>query len=234
MSKHVWDDLLSERDLEVLRRSGYDSGGASNWDTRGFGDSPALLVIDMQEFIVGDDEPIVDVVEKSQVAMGEVAWDAIRDHIEPFLGKVRDIGVPVYHTRVVPDRYDDPNHDDLRIVEPMEPISGEKVIAKPYPSAFYGTSLLTQLIRNDIDTLVIVGNTTSGCIRATVTDAQQYGFHIVIPEECVFDRIEASHKVGLLDLWMKYGEVLPQSDVERELTRYGADENGDTPTETHG
>jgi len=223
MAKRLWDSLLSDRDREVLVRSGYDSGGASNWDTRGFGDGPAVLVIDMQRFILGEDEPIVEAVEKEQVAMGDVGWMAMREHIRPFVDTAREVGLPVIHTRVIPDRYADPDHPDLQLVDPMRAMEGETVIEKPYPSAFYGTDLLTRLIRNGIDTLVIVGNTTSGCIRATVTDAQQYGFHIVIPEECVFDRIEASHKIGLLDLWMKYAEVLPRAEVEEELeTRYGS------------
>lgn len=222
MEKRVWEDLLSERDREVLQKSGYESGGASNWDTRGYGESPALLVIDMQTYIVGDDESIVEAVKKSQIAMGDVAWNAIRDHLQPFLTNVRDVGIPVYHTRVVPERYDDPNHEDLQIVEPMQPEPGETVLTKPYPSAFYGTDLLTKLIRGGIDTLILIGNTTSGCVRATAVDAQQYGFKLVVPEECVFDRIEASHRIGLLDLWMKYAEVAPRADVEDELSaRYG-------------
>jgi nicotinamidase-related amidase len=177
----------------------------------------------MQGFIIGDDEPIVEAVTKSKVAMGDVAWEAIRTHLVPFLQTVRDIGLPIIHTRVIPERYDDPNHEDLRIVDPMQPASGETVIEKPYPSAFYGTDLLTRLIRSGADTLILIGNTTSGCIRATAVDAQQYGFKLVVPEDCVFDRIEASHKIGLLDLWMKYAEVLPRDEVEHELRdRYGA------------
>jgi len=167
----------------------------------------------MQQFIVGEDIPIVEAVEEEQISMGAVAWTAMRDHIKPFIDQVRQLQLPIFHTRVLPERYDDPSEEKLQIVEMMEPAIDEVVIDKPYPSAFYGTDLLTRLITAGIDTVVVVGNTTSGCIRATVIDAQQYGFHIVIPEECVFDRLEASHSVSLLDMWMKYAEVLPTDEV---------------------
>jgi len=87
------------------------------------------------------------------------------------------------------------------------------VVDKNYASAFYGTALLSQLVRRQADTVIVVGNTTSGCVRATAVDARQNGFGVVIPEECVFDRIQASHKIGLLDLWMKYAQVIPVQNV---------------------
>lgn len=235
MPKRAWDSLLSERDRRVLRESGYDSEGASNWDTRGYGADPAVVVIDMQRFIAGDDEPIVDAVKESRISLGEVAWTATRDHLAPFLTAVRDIGLPVYHMRIIPPSYDDPDDDALWFVEPMEPEPGEAVIEKRYPSAFYGTDLVSRLIRRGVDTLVLIGNTTSGCVRATAIDAQQYGFKLIVPEDCVFDRIEASHRVGLLDLWMKYAEVAPRETVEAELrSRYGAGADPDADTDGSG
>ena len=88
------------------------------------------------------------------------------------------------------------------------------MIDKSYASAFYGTDFRTRLVREDVDSLIIVGNSTSGCVRATAVDAKQHGYGVVLPQECIFDRIEASHKVGLLDLWMKYAEVLEREEVE--------------------
>jgi len=73
------------------------------------------------------------------------------------------------------------------------------VINKSYASAFYGTDLLSRLVRGGHDSVIIVGNSTSGCVRATAIDAQQNGFNVVLPQECVFDRIEASHKIALMD-----------------------------------
>jgi nicotinamidase-related amidase len=221
MTERIWEDLLSEQDEQVITKAGYDKEGASSWESRGLGKNPMVLVIDMQQLIVGDDEPILDAVEQYRTAMGEIAWRAI-DHMEPFLEFVREHDIPITYTRVVPSSYDDPEHPDLAIVDPVAPEEGDTVIDKSYASAFYGTDLVSRLIRADVDTVVIVGNSTSGCVRATAVDAQSNGFNVVLPQECIFDRIEASHKIGLLDLWMKYAEVLEVEEVKSYLDEMGA------------
>ena len=213
MTEPIWEDLLTERDSQVISAAGYDEEGASSWESRGMGTTPRVVVIDMQRLVVGADEPILDAVEEYRTAMGEIAWDAI-DHIAPFLAFARDHDVPITYTRVVPSSYDDPDHEDLDIVDAVAPEAGETVIDKSYASAFYGTDLLSRLVRGGHDSVVVVGNSTSGCVRATAIDAQQNGFNVVVPQECVFDRIEASHKVALMDLWMKYAEVLERETVE--------------------
>lgn len=213
MTTHIWDDLLSEQDKQVITKAGYDTEGASSWESRGMGTNPLVLVIDMQRLIVGEDVPILDAIEEYRTAVGEIAWETI-DHIEPFLAFARNRDVPVAYTRVIPSSYEDPDHEDLAIAEQIAPEEGETVIDKSYASAFYGTDLLSHLVRGGHDSLIIVGNSTSGCVRATAVDAKQHGFSVIIPQECLFDRIQASHKVGLLDLWMKYAEVLDRSEVE--------------------
>ena len=213
MTAHIWEDLLSERDEQVISKAGYDESGASSWESRGTGTNPIVLVIDMQRLVVGENVPILEAIEEYRTAMGSVAWDAI-DHIGPFLDFARDHGVPVAYTRVVPTSYDDPDHEDLEIVDPVAPEPGETVVDKSYASAFYGTDILSRLVRNGHDSVIIVGNSTSGCVRATAIDAQQNGFDVLLPQECLFDRIEASHKIALLDLWMKYAEVLEREEIE--------------------
>lgn len=84
MTKRIWEDLLTERDKQVISAAGYDKEGASSWESRGMGTNPMVLVIDMQRLVVGADEPILNAVEEYRTAMGEIAWNAI-DHIEPFL-----------------------------------------------------------------------------------------------------------------------------------------------------
>ncbi len=217
MTTHIWKDLLTDRDEKVISAAGYDKEGASSWESRGMGERPMVLVIDMQRLVVGEEKPILDAVDDYRTAMGEIAWDAI-GHISPFLEFTRDSGVPVTYTRVVPSSYDDANHEDLDIVDPVAPADGEPVIDKSYASAFYGTDLLSRLVRGGHDSVIIVGNSTSGCVRATAIDAQQNGFNVVLPQECVFDRIEASHKIALMDLWMKYAEVLNRGEVEAWVT----------------
>lgn len=208
-------ETLSERDRRIIRESGYDENGASSWDSRSVGDSPAVVVIDMQRFIVGDDEPILDAIEDHQLAIGEDAWDAI-DHIEPFLETARSNEVPVLYTRIVPDETD-LSADALEIVDPLAPDESEPVIEKSYTSSFFGTDLSSRLVRHGVDTVVLVGNVTSGCVRATAIDAVQYGFDVVLPRECVFDRLEMSHRIALLEIWMKYGNVTSQERVESYL-----------------
>ncbi|MEE6209928.1 isochorismatase family protein [Salarchaeum sp. III] len=222
MTERIWEDLLTERDEQVISKAGYDKEGASSWESRGLGENPAVLVIDMQRLIVGEDEPILDAIEEYRTAMGEVAWDAI-DAIDPFLDFARGHDIPVMYTRVVPSSYDDPSHPDLDIVDPVAPEDGETVVDKSYASAFYGTDLLSRLVRNGHDSVIIVGNSTSGCVRATAIDAKQNGFDVLIPQECIFDRIEASHKIGLLDLWMKYAEVLETEEVEEYVEALGGE-----------
>lgn len=217
MTNHIWEDLLSEQDREVISAAGYDSEGASSWESRGMGTNPLVLVIDMQRLVIGTDVPILEAIEAHRTAMGEIAWDAIA-HIEPFLSFAREHGLHVAYTRVIPSGYDDPTHEDLDIVEPITPQEGELVIDKSYASAFYGTDLLSRLIRGGYDSVIIVGNSTSGCVRATAIDAQQHGFDVILPQECVFDRIQASHRIALLDLWMKYAEVLERAEVEQYVT----------------
>lgn len=207
MVEHVWDDLLSEQDKAVITKAGYDQKGASSWDSRGVGKNPLVLVIDMQRLIIGDDVPILEAIEDYRTAMGSIAWEGI-EHIQEILSHARQHDVPVWYTRVVPSSYDDPDHENLEIVEPVAPMPEDRVFDKSYASAFYGTDLQTRLVQEDIDTLIVVGNSTSGCIRTSVVDAQQRGYHVVVPHQCVFDRIRASHKIGMLDLWMKYADVV--------------------------
>lgn len=213
MTERPWDDLLSERDRKVIEAAGYDTRGASNWNTRGFGDRPMLLVVDMQRLIVADNVSIFEAIEEtSRIAVGEDAWTAMEEMV-PFVERVRELEIPITYTRVFPPAYDDPEHPDLAVVDALAPAPEDDILDKRYSSCFHGTDLVSRLIRAGIDTLVVVGDTTSGCLRATVVDAQQHGFKVVIPQECVFDRIDLSHRASLLDMWMKYAEVRETSEV---------------------
>jgi len=86
-------------------------------------------------------------------------------------------------------------------------------LVKKYPSAFFGTPLTSQLVSMGVDTLIITGATTSGCVRATVVDSLQHGFRTIVPEECVGDRAEAPHRANLFDMGTKYADVMPVEEV---------------------
>jgi nicotinamidase-related amidase len=99
------------------------------------------------------------------------------------------------------------------IVNEVAPQKGDVVVRKTAPSAFWGTPLIAELNRLGIDTLLVTGESTSGCVRATVVDAKSNRFRVVIPEPCVFDRDEASHAINLYDMNQKYADVLPLDEV---------------------
>ncbi len=95
--------------------------------------------------------------------------------------------------------------------------TGEPVIAKTWPSAFFGTNLASYLIYHRVDTLVVTGMVTSGCVRGTAIDAFSHNYRVIVPQECVADRGQTSHKVALFEIHMKYGDVLPAEAVISEL-----------------
>jgi maleamate amidohydrolase len=97
------------------------------------------------------------------------------------------------------------------------PETGELIVQKAHASAFLGTSLDAQLRTRGIDTVFVCGNSTSGCLRATVVDAAGYGFLVGIVEECVFDRTEAAHAMSLFDMDQKYGDVISIDEASAYL-----------------
>jgi maleamate amidohydrolase len=95
----------------------------------------------------------------------------------------------------------------------ITPASGDIVIQKDKPSAFFGTPLLSYLIALHVDSLLVTGTTTSGCIRATVIDGFSYNLPLAIVEECTFDRGEVSHKINLFDMQAKYADVVSLAET---------------------
>lgn len=103
------------------------------------------------------------------------------------------------------------------VVDELEPHSGELTVTKAKASAFFGTPLLSGLIRNHCDTVVLVGGTTSGCVRATAVDGTSYGFEVLVAEDGCFDRAGLSHAVALAEIDAKYGRVMPAGDIAAAL-----------------
>jgi nicotinamidase-related amidase len=219
----VWDDILTEADRAVIAKGGYGK-------SRGFGKKPLLLIIDLQPNYIGADKPIAEQLDEWPSGGGETAWRCV-ERILSLRDAAREAGIPIFYTKNVQRqtlRFDafsaktnrdqtkyldgNPASDLLPIVKPIE---GELVISKSYPSAFYGTPLTSYLIGLSIDTLIIVGGSTGGCCRATAVDAVTLGYNLGYVQDCLFDRIEASHKTTLLDVWMKYGDI-PTSDEVKE------------------
>jgi nicotinamidase-related amidase len=98
-------------------------------------------------------------------------------------------------------------------VAEIAPRPGDVLLPKKHPSAFFGTPLASYLIERNVDTLVVTGCTTSGCVRGTVVDGFAYNYKVVVPQECVYDRSPVSHAVNLFDMASKYADVRPTAEV---------------------
>jgi nicotinamidase-related amidase len=106
-------------------------------------------------------------------------------------------------------------------VEQIAPKPGDILLPKRHASAFFGTPMASYLIDLGIDTLIVVGCTTSGCVRATVADGFSYNFRVVVPVECVYDRSQTAHAVNLFDMHYKYADVLPLDEVLEFVSTLG-------------
>jgi nicotinamidase-related amidase len=213
-------DILSSTDREVIRLGGYGK-------RRGLGKQPVLMIIDPQYNYAGDDKPILEQIKDWPSGVGESAWQAV-GRIRKVLAKVRSKRFPVIFTRHIPKdlEFDSltakterdrtqylPGSKGTSIITELSPDPGEWIIDKSFASAFYGTPLLSYLVRLKADSLLVTGGTTSGCVRAFCVDAVSHNFNVALLYDCVYDRISASHKIGLLDLWMKYCDVIESSEA---------------------
>ena len=187
----------------------------------GFGNKAALVVVD---FVVGFADP--------QMFGGGNIQPAIDKTVE-LLAAFRDQQLPIAFTRVVyaEDGSDagyftakvpslkqlTDSHPASQVVPELKPQRGEYVINKTQASAFFGTNFAPWLVTNSVDTLVITGCTTSGCVRATAVDSVSYNFRTIIARDCVGDRALAPHEASLFDLEMKYADMISSEELVREI-----------------
>jgi nicotinamidase-related amidase len=200
-----------------------------NYARGGFGQSlpwgrrPALLVIDFVRAYLDPASPLYAGVEQA------------RADCETLLTAARAAGIPVVHTNVsfqpggrdggvffrkLPALacFEAGRHPQFAaFAEGLEPAPGETVITKQYASAFFGTSLASTLTALGVDTVLIAGLSTSGCVRASAVDCCQHGFVPVVVREAVGDRAPGPHEANLFDLQAKYAEVAPLATVLRYL-----------------
>lgn len=224
----IWDDILTERDKEVFDKSGYGKRA-------GFGQRPVVLVIDMNYNFVGDrPEPILKSVERFRNSCGEEGWEGVyrirellegarKKHLPTFYTTAHERGNPVafgrWHgknRRGAEDMSEEWSRGN-EIVEEIAPQEGDIVVRKQKPSAFFGTPLMSMLNEVHADTVLVTGCTTSGCVRASVIDAFSYNFRVSVVEECVFDRGQASHKINLFDMNMKYADVISLREAQEYI-----------------
>src|SRR5690554_3131499 len=183
----------------------------------GFGRKSALLIIDFQ---VG--------FSKSDV-LGGFNINQVIESTATLLRAARAAGVPVAHVRYatecegvdigtfalkVPSLKNlDPDSEDAQFVDSVKPEKGEWVSLKRHSSAFFGTNLASWLSFVGVDTLLITGCTTSGCVRASTVDASAYGLRPMVVTDCVGDRAEAPHHASLFDMGQKYADLVSSDEV---------------------
>jgi maleamate amidohydrolase len=193
-------------ELDIFRRQGFAN-------PLGLGQAPALVIVD---FVLGFTDP-------AQFGGGNIGPAVART--VPLLAHARRRGWPVAHTRVV---YAEDGSDigmlatkvpSLRslterapagqIVPELAPSAGELVIRKRQASAFFGSELAGWLAMRRVDTVLVAGCTTSGCVRATVVDACSHNLRTVVVTDCVGDRAIAPHEASLFDMGQKYADLMP-------------------------
>ena len=188
----------------------------------GLGERPALVVIDL-----------INAFTDPETRLGSDVSDVL-EQTARLLAAFRDRDLPRYFTTVAfEESYGDagrfiekvPALRELRLgTEAVEvdnriaPEGDERVVLKKYASAFFGTDLQTELTTQRVDTLVLAGVTTSGCIRATAVDSLQYGYRTIVPADAVGDRADGPHRANLFDIDAKYGDVVTTDAVLDHLS----------------
>ena len=233
----VWERFLTDADRADL---------AGRRDRRvGLGSRPALLMIDLYRGAFGHRPGEGDPSEWPG-ACGQKAWDAL-PHIQRLLAAARAAGLPVLHVTGLHESesgvpgFAEAAHRDhgprlhwqdgaarerylqrYEIIPELAPIDGEVLLRKAGPSTFWGTPLAGQLTYLGVDTLFVAGESTSGCVRASVVDACTNRYRVQVVEECVFDRHETTHAMNLFDLHQKYADVVPLAQALEAIRRYTA------------
>lgn len=222
-SPRPWDGIIPEEEQAIYRQAGW--GRPS-----GIGRRPALLVIDVQYRSMGDAPmPIHQAIDHMSTSCGEYGWRAV-PHIAQLLAVFRDLRAPVLYPYVAPKGEHNRGQFEAKVpgvmhvpergydfVAEVQPRPGDIKIPKFQASAFHGTALTSYLIGLGIDTLVVTGCTTSGCVRATVVDACALNFKVVVPQDAVYDRSQTSHAVNLFDMASKYADVMPTGELAQRL-----------------
>jgi nicotinamidase-related amidase len=225
MSDKPWAGVIGPEDERVYELAGF--GGPS-----GFGERPALLVIDVQYRTLGDSpKPFEEAVKDYPTAGGEVAWAAL-PQIERLVATFRELDLPILYPHVAPKLEFDRGTLGAKvpsiltvaergyvIPDSIAPRPQDVLLPKRHPSAFFGTPLASYLIERGADTLVVTGTSTSGCIRASVVDGFAYNFRVVVPHDAVWDRTPTVHKVNLFDMAQKYADVTSTDELDAELRR---------------
>lgn len=181
---------------------------------------PALLLVDM-----------INGFTSSRCPLGTDCPEVVAANAR-LLAAFRARGLPVVFTTVVYHRDDQakvfraripalncltPDSEWVQVDPALQPIAGELLVEKQWASSFYGTELDAELKAMNVDTLIVTGLTTSGCVRATVVDGLQHDYVVIVAEEAVGDRNAEAHAANLFDMHAKYADVVKVDDVLHQL-----------------
>ncbi|MCU1440642.1 MAG: N-carbamoylsarcosine amidase [Rhodoglobus sp.] len=213
-----WESFIPPAELAIYNAAGYGA-------RQQLGSRLAILVIDVTYNFCGDHrEPIETSVLRYRNSCGDHAWDAI-ERMQTLLPAARAAGVPVLYThsrsfsrtgdkggwqrknsRAAEDAQVGPHGNT--IVKEIEPQPEDYVFEKEKPSGFFGSALMSRLVNLGVDTVLVTGGTTSGCVRATVIDAFSYDLRVAVVHDATFDRGATSHAVNLFDMAAKYASCI--------------------------
>jgi maleamate amidohydrolase len=218
---HCWKDVIPEADIKLY----------TNWRRDTFvGPRPALLAIDLYDLVYrGGPHAPYELNDRYPNTCGIYAHRAIAP-TKTLFDAARRSGLPIFYCtqETRPNnrpqgatstrrRTRAPNADAYAIYHEFTPQASDIVIWKQRASAFQGTPLFSHLSLLGVQSLIVCGESTSGCVRASVVDGYSNGFHVSIVEQCTFDRAELTHKVNLFDLHHKYADVMHLDEVVAHL-----------------
>src|SRR5438093_4878503 len=220
-----WEQFIPEEERKIYEKAGY-----KNKNT--FGRNPALLIIDGITGFTGTRSiDIIDAINEFPTSCGKVAWDAL-PKIKALLQACRDADVPVIYSTSDPNfkaafgnatkrGVDATDFEKLATEFPdmIKPKEGELIVRKARASAFFGTHLITYLVRKNIDFLLVTGTSTCCCVRGTVLDGYSFGYPVFLVEECVFDRSRTPHLVNLFEMNAKYATVIQLNEALNYVQR---------------
>jgi maleamate amidohydrolase len=212
----AWDQFLTEDDKKVMAKR-------KPRKMHGPGERVALLLVDMQVTAMGKDMPIWEQLDEFPGACGPHAWKSI-PYQQKLLAAARAAGVPVIYSKHLFKDYMGLPHAEptsvfsdknfrSEIPEEVAMQPGDYLVEKQTPSCFVLTNLPLMLRNLGVDGLLVVGNSTSGCVRATCVDGEAAGYKMSVIEEGVFDRIELSHAAALFDMAFKICDVISTDEA---------------------
>ncbi|MEI4487781.1 isochorismatase family cysteine hydrolase [Frigidibacter sp. MR17.14] len=215
MTTRAWDRFMTEDDRKVFANGALRA-------PRGPGRVNALLLVDMQVTACGEDRPIAEQLDRFPGSCGPHAWKAIPVQ-QRLLAAARAEGMPVIYSKHVFHAHTGLAKAAAGVFAATDPRSeiqpevamlpGDILIEKQTPSCFVATNLQLILAELGVDGLIVVGNSTSGCVRATCVDGEALGYRMSVVEQGVFDRIEMSHAASLFDMQFKICDVIDETSA---------------------